>query len=256
MASLNKRNESEREREFPITNKTKALTVKNLVDKYKSTQEKYTFLPDFLPHPPFRVILNGVSGNGKTNFLLNMIEEYYVDPKTKETLFEDGIYMFSPSIFTDAAYQALAIDKSKWVDEEKLQMFSDLDLEHLDEIVSTPRKKQCLVTIDDAAASKLLNNKKFADVFLRSRHAYVSWVISTQKLHLLYSAIITNSTDLFLWNVINEHEMKLNETDLATSKVNGQKLLFELSKLSEHEFLHENITKKKWYRKLTDDEIL
>ena len=237
--------------------KREGLKVENLVDKYtEPLVEQLDFLPKELPQIPFRLLLNGVSGNGKTNLILNLISKFYVDPEGK-SVFTRGIFIFSPSVLTDRAYQALVKIKPEWVEDESLQMFTNIDLDHIFNLVSDPEAEgAALIVIDDAAASDLLNSKKFAEKFLRSRHKDNSWIITTQMYRLVLKALRTNMSDIIFYNVMNEHELGLIEHELVTNKVGINALKKAFASLDQHEFLRKDVRNNKWFYNLSDTEIL
>lgn len=252
-ATSRRKNESTEEKKP----KRQKLLVENLTDQYddKSVTDEFNFLSPALPKLPFRLCLSGVSGNGKTNLILNLIGKFYVDA-SGETVFKRGVHIFSPSVTTDKAYRALVKMCPTWVDEGLLNMYDDIDLDLIHNLVSNFEEDgESLIVVDDAAASDVLNSKAFDMLYLRSRHKHNSWIITTQMFRLLRKEIRNNFSDVILYNVINDHELRLIEHELVTNKVSLDSIQKQLSKLSQFEFLHKDVRGNKWYVGLSTDEF-
>lgn len=255
-ATSRKRKESSSKSNESKSKKEKLL-VENLTDQFddKSVTDEFNYLPTALPKLPFRLCLSGVSGNGKTNLILNLVGKFYVD-QGGETVFKRGIHIFSPSVTTDKAYKALVKMCSSWVDDGLLNMYDDIDLDLIHNLVSNFEENgEALIIIDDAAASDVLNSKAFDMLYLRSRHKHNSWIITTQMFRLLRKEIRNNFTDFIVYNVINDHELRLIEHELVTNKVNLDTIQKQLHKLNQFEFLHKDVRSNKWYVGLSTDEF-
>lgn len=258
-SKINKRSPTEEKTEAkePDKKKRKKLEVENLVDQYaQEPTEDYSYLHPALPHPPFRMLINGVSGNGKTNLILNLISKFYLD-KNKESVFKRGIFIFSPSVLTDKAYNALTQICPEWVDSGLLHMYPEIDLDNIFNLVSDFESEgEALIVIDDSAASDILNSKKFAEKFLRSRHRNNSWIITTQMYRLVHKQLRTNMSDIIIYNIINDHELALIEHELITNKTSITALKNAFAKLKPHEFLHKDVRANKWFYNFSTEEIL
>lgn len=242
-------------------------TIENLVDQFDDdeTKDDFSFLKPGIPVPPFRMTLNGVSGNGKTNLILNLITKFYIN-EDNDTCFTRGIHIFSPSVLTDKAYNILPQLRPDWVQgvwegnqpikPPSLYMYDDIDLDHITNLVSDfTQQGHALIIVDDAAATELLNSKKFVHLFIRSRHKTNSWIITSQSYRLIHKTIRNNASDIILYNIINEHELKLIEHELITNKVNLKQLQTAINSLKPFQFLHKDVRANKWFYNLSTKEI-
>ena len=189
---------------------------------YTSKQPK----SDVLPPTPLRGIILGPSGSGKTVVLVDMILRLY------RGVFE-RIFIFSPSVHLDSTWlpvkryveQELGIDQR-----EEPSFFDTWDTTALREIYETQvavikelkkRKSRqmfnILIVVDDfaddpkvmhqtggySAGGSMLNT-----LFVRGRHAYISTLVSTQKLRLTGSTLRVNAQFILCWRLRNELEKR------------------------------------------------
>jgi hypothetical protein len=155
---------------FP-TNKSKV--------KIRPYMENHT-----IPKHPFRCILSGSSGSGKTNLLLHLLTQnaFYKD-------YFDIIFIISPTAGKlDDSYDVL--NKSNPTTE--IRIINDLDEDKIQQIMSTNKaiileKKvhkspKILIVYDDVISNKkFMNTKPFTHSFIASRHYNASVFICSQK---------------------------------------------------------------------------
>jgi hypothetical protein len=137
-----------------------------------------------VPKHPFRAILSGASGSGKTNLLLWLL--------TKDIIYKDFfdvIIILSPTAGKlDDSYAALAKSNSKSV----IRIINDITEDVIKTIMSTNKKiilekkvhkspKLLLIYDDIISNKKLMNTKAFLHSFVASRHYNASVIICTQK---------------------------------------------------------------------------
>ena len=170
----------------------------------------------------------GPSGSGKTAVLVDLILRLY------RGCFE-RIYIFSPSIHLDSTWAPVRdyikqeLGKDEDYSEEEC-LFDTWDAEALRRIYETQvavikeakrrglkRLFNILVIVDDfaddpsvchqtggySAGGSMLNT-----LFVRGRHAFISTLVSTQKLRLLSSTIRVNAQFLLVWRLRNRLELQ------------------------------------------------
>lgn len=181
----------------------------------------------------------GYSGSGKTNLMLDFLINKYISGD--KSIFTGGIYVMSPSIFTDKAYRALALMKKDWVDEETLQMFKDIEVDLIKELVEDHTDKSPkLIIVDDSAANPLLNKPIFTDCFLHSRQNNVSWFIITQGFRKIPKILRNSMSDLFIFGTNNDHEISLLEDEIASRDCCGNDLINKFKTLEKYHYVHKN----------------
>jgi len=179
--------------------------------EYETKQSKY----DIAPKIPFRSIILGPSGSGKSILLQNMILNIYRNCFSR-------IYIFSPSIDVDATWSPVKkyIEDEmelKGSDKEKFY-FDHYDPEDLKQIIDTQHKVieymkkhnhkklySILVVVDDFADDPRFSrhSKLLHALYTRGRHNSMSVITSTQKFTALSPIIRVNATQLFVYHLRN-----------------------------------------------------
>lgn len=221
-----------------LENKSKPLIAPDIVGQFVE-EDLYPTLPEGAPRPPFRAMISGYSGSGKTNLMLDFVINKYVDGD--DSIFTGGIYVMSPSIFTDKAYRAFAVIKKDWIEEDVLKMYKDIDVTIIKDIVENHQDKSPkLVIIDDSAANPLLNKPIFIDCFLHSRQNNVSWFIMTQGFRKIPKILRNSMSDLYIFGTNNDHEIVLLEDELASRECFGNDLIGKFKNLEKYHYVHKN----------------
>ena len=137
-----------------------------------------------VPKHPFRMVLSGASGSGKTNLLLHLLTTGDIYKN-----YFDVIIIISPTAGKlDDSYAALAEGNPKSV----IRIVNDLDPDVIEKIMDVSKKiilekkvhkspKLLLVYDDVIGDKKFMNTKSFLHSFIASRHYNASVIICTQK---------------------------------------------------------------------------
>lgn len=156
----------------------------------------------FAPSHPFRMLICGVSGSGKTNVLINLILNY---------LIYDKIYIYSKHLEQDK-YKLLKNFFETIEENEDLGDVMDLPIatfgDSLDEIIDIEdldEEKKNLIVIDDFITEK--NQKKITDLFIRGRHKNSSIIYLTQTYFKVPKDIRLNTNHFLFFSVGNKKEM-------------------------------------------------
>ena len=154
---------------------------------------KWSYIPDH----PYRIIIIGGSGSGKTNALLNLMNN---QPDI------DKIYLYAKDPYEEK-YQYL-INKREKVG---LDHFNDLkafieysndmqDVYKNIEDYNLRKKRKVLITVDDVIAN-MIENKKLnpivTELFIRGRKLNISIVIIMQSYFKVPKDVRLNSTNFF-----------------------------------------------------------
>ena len=162
----------------------------------------------YIPDHPYRILIVGGSGSGKTNALLNLINN---QPDI------DKIYLYVKDPY-EAKYQYL-INKREKVG---LDHFDDHKafIEHSNDIQDVyrniddynPRKKRKVLIVFDDMIADMINNKKLnaivTELFIRGRKRNSSIVFITQSYFKGPKDVGLNSTHFFIMKIPSKRELQ------------------------------------------------
>jgi ABC-type dipeptide/oligopeptide/nickel transport system ATPase component len=181
-----------------------------LVDWYKKIPERFllkTHNPHFETHHiklPFRMIICGSSGSGKTQTLMSLIynmpdtfENIYICAKNKD----EPLYNFIEEKLGKKGLKITEIDKDGLPDLDKLN-----------------KEEQTLIVMDDLVGEK--NQKPMEQYFLRARKKNASLVYITQSYYAVPKMIRNNMTYLIIKQISSMKNLTMiaREFDLGLPK--------------------------------------
>ena len=161
---------------------------------------KWPYIPDY----PYRILIIGSSGSGKTNTLLNLINN---QPDI------DKIYLYAKDPYK-AKYHFL-INKRE---STRLKHFNDPKafIEYSDDMqdvykniekYNPDKKRKVLIVFYDMIAD-MINNKKLnsivTELFIRGRKLNISLVFITQSYFKVPKDVRLNSTHFFIMKIPNK----------------------------------------------------
>ena len=170
----------------------------NFDDSTNKNKTEHNLKWPYIPDNPYRILIVRGSGSGKTNALLNLIDN---QPDI------DKIYFYAKDPY-EAKYQYL-INKRE---EVELDNFDDpkVFMEYLNDMqdvcknieeYNLRKRKQILTVFDDMIAD-MINNKKLnpivTELFLRGRKLNISIVFITQSYFKVPKEVRLNTTHLEL----------------------------------------------------------
>ena len=182
--------------------------------KYEFKQSKYSNVPKV----PFRALIFGPSGSGKSVLLVSLILDIYRDVFSR-------VFVFSPSVNHDSIWLPVKkyVKEELNVSEEREQcFFENYNSEDLMKIIDTQTKiikylkdkkekklYNILVILDDIADSPEIarHNKLLQSLYVRGRHAGISVITASQKAFILHPVIRVNATQLFIFRLRNRKEL-------------------------------------------------
>ena len=162
----------------------------------------------YIPDHPYRILIIGGSGSGKTNALLNLINN---QPDL------DKIYLYAKDPY-EAKYQYL-INKREKVglndfDDHKAFIEYSNDTQDVHKNINdyNPRKKRkVLIVFDDMIANMINDNKLnpiLTELFIRGRKLNISIVFITQSYFKVPKDVRLNSTQVFIMKIPNKSELQ------------------------------------------------
>ena len=162
----------------------------------------------YIPDHPYRILVIGGSGSGKTNVLLNLINN---QPDI------DKIYLYAKDPY-EAKYQYL-INKCEKVgldhfDNPKAFMEYSNDMQDVYKKIddyNLRKKSKVLIVFDDLIADTINNNKLnpiVTELFIRSRKLNISIVFITQSYFKVPKDVRLNFTNFFIMEIPNKRELQ------------------------------------------------
>ena len=177
------------------------INLDNIVnDNNKKHNEKWPYIPDC----PYRILIFGGSGSGKTNTLLNLINEqrdiYYLYAKDlSEPKYEHLIKNRENAGIKHLNDSKAFIDCSNTMND----VYENIDLYNLN------KRRKVLIVFDDMVAD-IMTNKKFQSVikelFIRCRKINVSLIFITQSYFSVPKHVRLNSTHYLIMKINNKRE--------------------------------------------------
>ena len=169
----------------------------------KEHNEKWPYIPDH----PYRILIIGGSGSGKTNALLNLIKE-------QDDI--DKIYLYAKDL-SEPKYEFLIKKREdvgiKYCNDPNafIECSNRMDdvYQNIDDY-NLSRKRKVLIVFDDMIAD-ILNNKKsqviIKELFLRCRKLNISLVF-TQSYFSVPKDVRLNSTHYLIMKINNRKELQ------------------------------------------------
>ena len=182
----------------------------NFDDYANENKTQHNLKWPYIPDPPYRMLIIGGSGSGKTKELLNWISDQ---------LYIDQIYFCVKDTY-EAKYQ-FSINKRE---NTGLQHLNDPKafIENSNDMQDV-KERQILIVFDDMTAD-MINNKKLnsilTELFITSRKLNISFVFITQSYFKFPKNVRLNSTHFFIMKIPNKREFQQtalnNSSDIST----------------------------------------
>ena len=161
-----------------------------------------------IPDHPYRILIAGGSGSGKTNALLSLINN---QPDI------DKIYLYAKDPY-EAKYQYLINKREKvglnhFKDPKTFMEYSNAmeDVYKNIENYNPGKKRKILIVVDDMIED-MINNKKrnpvVTKLFIRGRKLSISIVFITQSYFKVPKDVRLNSTHFFIMKIPNKRELQ------------------------------------------------
>ena len=173
-----------------------------------ANENKTKHNPDwpYIPDHPYRILIIGGSGSGKTNALLNLLNN-------RSDIDKICLYAKDPY---EAKYQFL-IDKRKsmglehFYDSKAFMEYSNdmQDVHNNIDEYNIDKERKMLIVFDDMIAD-MINNKKLnsvvTELFIRGRKLNITLVFITQSYFKFPKGVRLNTTHFFIMKIRNRRE--------------------------------------------------
>ena len=161
----------------------------------------------YTPDHPYRILVIGGSGSGKTNLLLNLIEN---QPEI------DKIYLYAKDP-CEAKYQYLINIREKigidhhYNPKAYIEYSNDMHDVYKNIIEYNPGKENKILIVFDDLIADMINNKKLnslvSELFTRGRKLNISIVFITQSYFKVPKDVKLNTTHFFITKIGNKREL-------------------------------------------------
>ena len=175
-------------------------TIENKIEH----NSKWSYIPDH----PYRILFVGGSGSGKTNALLNLINN---QPDI------DKIYLYAKDPY-ERKYQYLIKKREKvgldHLNDPRAFIEYSNDMQDVYKNIEdyNPGKKRKIMIVFDDMIADMINNKKLnpvvTELFIRSRKINISIVFITQSYFKVPKDVRLNSTHFFIMKIPNKREVQ------------------------------------------------
>ena len=162
----------------------------------------------YIPDDPYRILIIGGSGSGKTNALLNLINN---QPDI------DKIYLYAKDPY-EKKYKYLINKREKvgsnHFNDPKAFMEYSNDMQNVYKNIedcNPIKKRKILIIFDDMIADMINNNKlnpMVTELFIRGRKLNISIVLITQSYFKVPKDVRLNSTHFFIMKIPNKRELQ------------------------------------------------
>jgi len=233
----------------------KILKLRDKTDNFTKSKDK-TF------DMPFRLLIVGKTGMGKTNILANMLLNDDKDFYRKDFLYPENIFIFSNSLEGDEKLRIivkeLEIPKENLYsnyDEEVVEVIYDLMKDNYNEAIrEKERPKMSLFIFDDVSFDGSMKGQEKASqmnrIFMNGRKFLVNTIVTSQKLTSLGTGLRENASAIILGKSSNK-QIELAESDYNYLKGKDAKKRFRDMVLEntkeKHDFLVINFSKPALY---------
>ena len=162
----------------------------------------------YIPDDPYRILIIGGSGSGKTNALLDLINNQ---------LDIDKIYLYAKDPY-ETKYQYLVNKREKvgldHFDDHKTFIEYSNDIQYVYKNIDdyNPGKKHKVFIIFDDLIADMINNKKLnpiiTELFIRGTKINISIIFITQSYFKVPKDVRLNSTHFFIMKIPNKKELQ------------------------------------------------
>ena len=180
----------------------------NFDDYTNENKIRHNSKSPYIPDHPYRIFIIGGLGSGKTNALLNLINN-------QSDI--DKIYLYAKDPY-EAKYQYLInkrekLDLNHYDDPNVFTEYSN-DMQDVYKNIEdyNPRKNRKILIVFDDMIADMINNKKLnpivTELFIRARKFNISVVFITQSYFKVPKDVRLNFTHFFIMKIPNKKELQ------------------------------------------------
>ena len=180
----------------------------NFDDYVNENKTKHNKNWPYIPDHPYRILIIGGSGSGKTNVLLNLIEK---QPDI------DKIYLYAKDPY-EAKYQYLIKTRDKLGTDHHndprayIEYSNDMHDVYKNINYYNPDKENKILIVFDDIIADMMHNKKLdsvvTELFIRGRKLNISLVFIMQSYFKVPKDVRLNTTHFFIAKISNRREIQ------------------------------------------------
>ena len=196
-------------------------------DSYEDTNTNFKKLYSYMPDKPFRMLICGNSGSGKTNLLYHML--------MKPLVYFDQVHLYGKNLEQEKYKHMIETmnDISRQVRYDIIHYNND-EIKPVDSLDSDSQK---IVIFDDFICDK--NQKPLIDYFIQGRHKNCSAMYLSQSFDKTPKDIRLNCSHYVVYDFPSN-----NERNLISRELNVTKDQYEKATKKPHSFLYVDKPKK------------
>ena len=220
-----------------------SLKIRNLNEKRADSSP---ISHEFMPQPPFRMIVCGASHSGKSNMIKNMIT---VPEYGYKAHFGEDVFVFSRTLGLDDTWKSLNLPKT--------HMYQTWSEPVVREIMAYSKKKRngILLLLDDLISDGDAFNRKntnlLSELFYTSRHYRISLCITTQRYHAVQSALLANASAVIVFRLKTKRETEAFQDSMTMYDDLDRK--YDYATKERFSFLYMNLATGKCYRNFEEE---
>ena len=179
------------------------INFDDIVNENKTTHKKYW---PYIPDHPYRILLIGGSGSGKTNALLNLIDKNI-----------NKIYLYTKDLYEAKQQYLINKRESVGINDFKdpkafIEYSNDMHDIYKNNNYYNPNKENKILIVFDDMIADMIQNKKLnsivTELFIRGRKSNISLVFITQSYIKVPKDVRLNTTHFFITKISNKRELQ------------------------------------------------
>lgn len=166
-----------------------------------------------IPKHPFRFLLSGASGSGKSTVLINLLKRFYVKDDGRTSYF-DKIYAIGPTVKYDDLWKELNLPDEQLIEKPDKDFLENVFAEQEQKIKANGIDKadKVLFAFEDIIShAKFMRSKEFLKAFVMGRHLGCSSMICTQSFTKVPRACRLQCTHLAFFPSSQSEMILMNE---------------------------------------------
>ena len=157
--------------------------IRALETKKDDIEQCHAAKHKLVPKHPFRFLLSGASGSGKSTVLLNLLKRFYVKDDGETSYFDD-IYAIGPTVKFDDLWKELDLEDDHLIEEPTVEKLEEIYKSQEAKIKASgiDEAPKVLIAFEDIIShEKFMNSKEFLKAYVMGRHFGISTMVCTQS---------------------------------------------------------------------------
>lgn len=158
------------------------MDIRPLATRKDHIDQCYAARTGIVPKHPFRFLLSGASGSGKSTVLLNLLKRFYV--KDDDSSYFDKIYAIGPTVKFDDLWKELDLPEDQLIEKPDKEFLEQLfnDQEQKVKAQGIDNADKVLLAFEDIIShAKFMRSKEFLKAYVMGRHMNISTMVCTQS---------------------------------------------------------------------------